>query len=359
MSSPIIADFNGDGLTDLFVQSAAASGSAWRLKLSNGIGMAEAANLGTLNNATSVQATDFNDDGFPDLIYPVGGSYYVRLFNPATQNFGAQFSTGIPYQTGDQLFGVDTEGDGHPDLLRVTRSGATTSAYLYRSADATIAGNRIVAIDNGFGFNTAITYKPLTDTSVYTPVSDAFDPVKWPGAPVFDMIPPTHVVASVSTTQPSATTTAGSVNYSARAVTTYRYNGMKLQASGRGSLGFASMTATNNQSGVVSTTVFRQDFPFIGRPASTTQQSSSGVVFSTQQNTWAKVAVTGADSTAYYQVYAAGRSTQEKDPVTGTELRYATDATDNIDSWGNVIATASTLSLSFRWKGHALQPHSG
>jgi RHS repeat-associated protein len=340
-------DINGDGLQDQLGQDG--GGTNLQFNLNTGNGFAAATTLGTLASMPSYQFADYNADGYADLMYGTGTSLFVRLYNPATQSFGnATAIPGIPYQAagstaGDQDIFVDVDGDGHTDLLRVQNTSTNNVITLYKSNDTGSVGNRIVGIDNGLGNATTITYKPLTDTNVYTKGTDANDVNKWPGAPVFDIVAPSYVVASVSSTAPVATGTPGAVNYGATSSVSYKYAGLKLQASGRGALGFASIVTTDTQTNVVTTTNYRQDFPFIGQPLNTRVQTSlNGPTIKYSTNAAASTTIPGLGGTNYYQIYVPTITEQNFDPTSFAETSYVVTSTNQPDSWGNVTGTTSS-----------------
>ena len=339
-----VADVNGDGLPDVLIKI----NNSWQAYLNNGTAFVPSATIGTIPNEFAFQLVDFNNDGYPDLIYPDAGALQVRYYQPDTGAFAPAVSTGfaVGNPNYEQYQFTDVDGDGHLDLLRVVFNGSSSnSIYLYRSVNAGAVTQRVTSIDNGFGNLTTITYKPLTDSSVYSKRADANDAAVWPAnvPPVFDIVAPSYVVAGVSSTAPRAHDTApNQVNYGATSSVNYQYSGLKLQASGRGSLGFGAITTTDLQTGVKTITTYRQDFPFIGQPLSTVVQSDSNVTVKLSVNTPVANTLTGADGTKYYQLYVQQVIDQAWDPISGFETSYVVTSTDGIDSWGNVTATTTT-----------------
>ena len=108
-------------------------------------------------------------------------------------------------------------------------------------------------ISKSLGATTSITYKPLTDTTVYTKDSGANASVY----PLQDVQAPMYVVSSVS----SSDGLGGNV------VTTYSYGGLKADLNGRGSLGFRWMKSSSPDTGLSVTTFNHQDYPYIGLPS--------------------------------------------------------------------------------------------
>ena len=108
---------------------------------------------------------------------------------------------------------------------------------------------KITNITNGLDIQTNITYKPLTDASVYTKGSGANYPER-------DFQGPMYVVSQVT----SDNGIGGSLSSS------YQYEGMKVHLRGRGNLGFAKMTVTDDQTGIKTISHYLQDYPYTGQP---------------------------------------------------------------------------------------------
>ena len=340
-------DLNGDGFPDY----KGVYNNNYEIAFNNGaLALGPVVTLGSKDGMPGLSLGDYNGDGYLDLVYGSNGNLVVRLFNPSTQNYDSPISTSIPFQaasssnSADQDVLVDIDGDGHTDLLRIQNTASNNVITLYRSADIWKPTNKIVGIDNGLGNTTAITYKSLVDSNVYTKGSGANNATVWPESepPVFDIVPGSYVVSSVSSTAPTANAeTADDVDYGATVWVSYHYNGLKLQASGRGSLGFVSITTTDQQTGVNTTTFYNQTFPLTGQPFVTWVVSSSGVLLKSSVNTYTQVPHLSPDQkSSYYQVYANQVTEATYDPVTAAETSFVVTTTSGIDDWGNVAGTA-------------------
>ncbi len=108
----------------------------------------------------------------------------------------------------------------------------------------------------------AITYKPLTDSSVYSLKDSAAT------------YPVQHIQASLYVV--SAIASSNGIGGTNR--TTYTYSGAKMHLQGRGFLGFRSMQSTDVQAGTRTTTYFRQDYPYIGLVESSATTPAGGAV---------------------------------------------------------------------------------
>lgn len=89
-------------------------------------------------------------------------------------------------------------------------------------------------VTNGFGAKTEIAYAPLTLKDAYRPDTNSRNAQSnWGrGSPVQDVLGPMYVAHRVSSTS------AQNGDPAAQSTVRYRYNGAKLQAGGRGFLGF-------------------------------------------------------------------------------------------------------------------------
>ena len=289
-----LVDLNGDGQADLVYTKLVSGNYTYYYRLNAGKAGDVAATERFLpeqavgltlstNYAERLQFLDVNGNHQTDLLYwdgvPDGnGSYPLKAKFWGTTGFGSPVDVGNstlnamnPLST--QSFLLDVNGDGGPDMI--TFASGTLSVFGYGPA---LGGNDFITdIVNGLGTSTGITYYPLAYTSGYTRAYDA--PAKdWGrGSPVFDVFSAIWVVHKASSTAPVAG------NTTAESSVVYRYSGAKIQAGGRGFLGFSTVQAKNQQATqdtgkfLVTTTEYRQDFPYIGRPDHTVVQLEAAV----------------------------------------------------------------------------------
>lgn len=104
-----------------------------------------------------------------------------------------------------------------------------SSFRLYSSTDMTPNSGKVTSVTDGLGNVTTITYKSLSDPSVYTRGTGA-------SYPVADITVPLHVVKSVS----SGNGAAGTMTEY------YHYGGLKVHNRGRGLMGFTTSTVSNS-----------------------------------------------------------------------------------------------------------------
>ena len=110
--------------------------------------------------------------------------------------------------------------------------------------------------------------------------------------PVQEYRAPVPIVASIKSSAPSGHLNShGQVDKESSASIEYFYEHARYQGAGIGALGFAAVTSIDLQSGIKTTTQYRQDWPYIGRPIETTVTLQSGLfdetVISSKQSDWA------------------------------------------------------------------------
>ena len=283
-------DINADGLADIAWGD---THGYWYFQLNTGNGFAAAEPIAQVPDGVNKLARfeDWNGDSFPDLVYPSvvlnAGATWLINQNHFGRAFAATANTGVPAGNvggdedvdpveNDASVFADYDGDGKNDqlLINYDSSGQILATTLRRGMN--VSGSRAVApanvittITNGFGALKEISYKPLTDSSVYTRMHDSAN-VQWgQGAAVYDLVAPIFVVSQVQGSAPQYN------NPSASNQVQYHYVGAKVQAGGRGFLGFGEVISYNPQKHIRTNSRYRQDFPFIGMLADTTRVSNA------------------------------------------------------------------------------------
>ena len=316
----------------------------WQYRLSTGAGFTAAQTL--LAAASSgAQATsspslyDDNGDGYPDFLYHDVPNRQLRVRRWSAAR-GA-FETGAPTrvrttlgQDNEQYFVADLSGDGNGDLLRISVSGHTETLRVYRHNQAGRA-HLMTSVSNGLGAETDITYESLSTTAAYVrvealhapvaagstpgerrcfrgfgarqhcwpvqstladaaafytalnaPWADPADPLTDPvtatagSAPVLELTGPLYVVTRVDSSAPTGS------DAGAKSGVGYVYERGKVQAAGRGLLGFRALTTVDLQTGVRTRTRYQQDFPYLGVPLRTEVRTAAGQLLRVARNTW-------------------------------------------------------------------------
>ncbi len=344
-------DVNGDGLTDMVTVrtgNCQPVGCEVRLQINHGAGLGAVQSQGYLssNLAPYARLLDYNGDGFPDLLYPnttnmSSAKWQVRFWEGAQVN-GAlvgRFRTQVyasPTVAGNMSEGwqsqfLDWTGNGLTDQALFRKSGNNFVLDIARGT-VTTGGvcittpcyanlHAIKRVTDGLGAWTEVDYGSLAQRSVYT--RDNNGPYRnWGlGAPVYDFIAPIYVVSTARSLAPryelNANATGSTYDAAGTTLTRYYYTGAKIQAGGRGFLGFAEVASFDPQSAMLTRTRYKQQFPFIGVPERTessyqtaapwTQSDavaaltpctggctnnaiSSGIVLGLTDNTWASQA---------------------------------------------------------------------
>jgi RHS repeat-associated protein len=324
------SDFNGDGLSDVISYDQVPNQTAgWYLRLSKGEGFANKVLISGItgysavvpfilqdDGGNSVQLVDVNNDGHPDFVWHDKNAQQMkaRLWNVSSNNFTTTInlrSTNGNDSNG-RLF-IDMNGDGVLDY--VLFSGNTLKTYPGNVTDD--VAYLVTSITSGLGAETEITYTSLADdnhyqtwgynqpdslfgvynktssSAFYTALHDAWNPTLPAGSetldilsPVLEFSAPTQVVARVDSSAPKAGASPGAINTSAMSAISYYYGEARLQAAGRGFLGFERIKTKDEQTGVETTTTYRQDWPFIGHPLKTEVRTAQGHLLSEAENTW-------------------------------------------------------------------------
>lgn len=296
-----IADFNGDGLSDVIVIHGWNSASVSQVFLSRGNGTFEERAGPTFyvsgisysvasGDIKRIHLVDVNGDGATDLyeanrdagvasnvwVSRAGNSadLFVRQNGPSLP--GASSGSGwisIAYLLShdgrsDRANLSDFNGDGTPDIYYINGSGNAPPATVHYF---TPGGDRVTQVTNGLGAQVALTYRPLTDASVHTKASASV-------YPVVEASSAAYVVSDQLTSNGS---------HSPRHVQ-YQYLGSRLHLRGRGWLGF-SQTSTEDKTALQrEVTLYRQDFPYIGMPYEIRHETSGNAPISRTQTTYSR-----------------------------------------------------------------------
>lgn len=347
-----VADFNSDGLSDLFYPvgpdpNSIGNPTEYALQLNRGDGTFDyerVTDSSMLPDHAAPQVVDWNFDGHPDVLWKdtaSGGVIRARYWNPSTNKLnGAILAINtVSTSTIETVSYFDVNGDAAPDLVKMNHNGTVGSiaAQVSQSGGTPInrAINRIEALTNGFGADTSLTYEPLSYSDHYDRlevatvtgtktfcehIGDPFEEACWEeevqiagltavddfytavnggwvtpsgaqalnkSSPIIEMSGPMYVVTSVVGDAPAGDPAmASNVNVAAASSIDYYYSEAKIQAAGRGFLGFQRLMTKDNQSGVETTTRYRQDWPFIGRPVFTEVLSAMGNTLSQTTTDW-------------------------------------------------------------------------
>ena len=259
-----VADFNGDGLTDI----AYISGESWYYRLSKGDGTFTAVKtlVGIQGKTESIynrhQFVDLDADGRTDILAATSTKKYnIYLSGPSSTPESANFiergsiqvgTNSNPIETAMRL--ADVDGDAKLDLL--TASSSSGSWKVQKAIRPYIKEHVLTKITNGFGVETNIAYAPLNSG---IPLINLESSIKPNDEDYITPIAGMYVVTEAAT----QSTDTESV------LVQYAYGGPLAHKKGRGFLGFETVQTTDPQSGVVTTTQYHQLYPLTGMPKST------------------------------------------------------------------------------------------
>lgn len=316
---PIAADFNSDGLTDVaYIRQQNGATPTWRYRISSG-SLGSEHDTGVPGYAVGV-ITDCDSDGRHDVV-----------FEDATGNFHCLRSDGSGLANSTVGLGqlgsvhaADANGDGLLDFVGRTSTSVVTR--LHRG----VLPDFVSSITDGFGNTVSIAYAPLTDPSVYTPGAGAI-------FPEFDVRGPLYVVKQYS----ASNGVGGSFTVSET------YAQARAHTRGRGFLGFATRSSTDNRTGIRTTSSFRQDYPYIGFAETVSAYQPDGVTLISRTSSTPAQIVTS--STLFNQrVFPYTSQTIQKTyevggPGNGLQITEVTTA-NTLDSYGNPTnITTSTV----------------
>ncbi|MGQ0801506.1 MAG: Ig-like domain-containing protein, partial [Pseudomarimonas sp.] len=293
-------DLNGDGLSDIYNPNVLGNLANMTFRVNSGKGFLPSRmiqNPGSIAITGQPQIHDVSGDGRPDIVFPShavsttvtdgGYGFAFKLGVPqasvaADNGVGfANADTGLPgwrnlatrcptpaclNENRGFYFG-DYNGDGALDFLRVNWRDGASRAQLTLSIDERRPRDVIERFTNGLGAKTEVRYGSLNNRAHYRRDRDSRNELSvGRGSPVEDVHAPWWVVTEAKSSAPTQ------VNVNAMSRVLYRYVGAKMQAGGRGFLGFRqihTIDANHDTSHVVTQTEYMQDFPFIGRPHTT------------------------------------------------------------------------------------------
>lgn len=324
-----VADVNGDGNVDVYWMQKKASflslnkgGRSVHYALNHGKGRFGNAKYLVWQDSDGHSFGDVDGDGDNDFIYRVDvsnensgpQSIMVRKWN----GDGFDEAQALVQDEHDDAMNafVDINADGAVDRLRIYKSNVyldTWSNYF--------PSHRIEAIENGLGNRTKISYELLNNSKNYRDTAelsteilvkyeigpngkpnivtdgiqfdiDTFygrlvDPFQGVAqehsllpervAPILEYVAPLPIVTAVASSMPTAGDSSNITQIS------YFYEEAKIQAAGRGFLGFKKLTTIDHSSSIRTSTTYRQDWPFIGMPVVT--ESYAGSVLLKQSST--------------------------------------------------------------------------
>ena len=394
LESFMMPDLNGDGLTDLVYYDNRYSSGTWYYLLNNGKSFSGGGILSQVayefNNQYqhSPMFFDYNQDGYADVIWHNKDQQYLgyKLWNPATNSFAAEqvLPGGMGSRTSNFVVG-DLNGDSVADIYKIRVSGSSLEFKLSAGIKH-VNDNKIFQIVDGVGKTTDIEYGSMSNTAhyltikapkssysfnqcfepqdanygtcefaqvyetstanFYTQLNDPFPTNReaYTSSPILNIATPMAIVTQVNSSAPTTASANNKVSVS------YWYYQARIQAGGRGFLGFKKLITRDLQSGILTETQYEQGWPYNGAPSATVTRSRQGKTLSSASSTWAneKDAINNRIRRVFLDLTSeVSYSLKDNGATQGAVLQTVTTNNDyDPDGYGNITKIVTTTSGS-------------
>jgi hypothetical protein len=255
-----VGDFNGDGKTDIL---SAVTYNSYQMHRSMGTGF-ETRTWSALSSLGTMWVGDYNGDGKIDVALSSGNQILLNLSKGWKGFFDDGWQPSNGWGSASYTWVGDFNGDGKSGIA----SASGGNVYIKESLEPGVS-DLLASLTTGLGITTSVTYKPLTDNTVYTKDSNAV-------YPYVDVQAPMYVVSSVSTSD----------GIGGSYLTEYTYAGAKSHQQGGGFLGFRQTTVRDPQTNIRSTTTYRQDYPYHGAPLTTERRTGNNTLIGQSSTTY-------------------------------------------------------------------------
>ena len=324
-----VGDFNGDGTSDLAWVNATSSGLRAYVMLASGDGTfltTQQYSRPRTSNSSGYDARvgDFNGDGKSDLVWVNASSSGLLAYVALSDGDGTFATAQSSRPRTSNSSGYDAEvgdfnGDGVTDVLWEQASSGGLDARVALS-EAPADHGRIRSIGSTTGPTFTMDYAPLTDGTVYAKDSGT----ERCSLPCLDLQAPLYVVKEVTKGY------GGSLTHR----TTYRYGGAKANVAGRGFLGFRWIEAKDGTTGVLTSTEYRQDFPYIGQVSASSRFLANETVLNATENTWSTRSLNAGKTKFPYVSQNVAQSHELENGPNNDPVKTVT-TTRAYDSYGN------------------------
>ena len=321
-------DFNGDGLTDLlhFVDR-----DSVRVWLNKGDGTFSIKREFTTINGYAISDNnynfklgDFNGDGKTDLIH-FADPDAVRVW---TSRGDGTFIIEDAFPANGYL----VSANNYKFLLGNFNSDSKTDMFHFVNRDYGHVWNAggplpdlLTLIVDGRGHTNQITYKPLTDSGVYTKDHGAVYPIS-------DLQGPIYVVA----------THGMGDGLGGQSLTTYTYGGARMNRD-RGFLGFRWQNSRVERTGIQRYEEYRQDYPFIGLLSAAELRTADNRLISRSINNYTSISSFGGSVAFPF----ASQSIAESYDLDGSLVSRITSSAE-CDTFGNSAVVDVTSDDGYR-----------
>ncbi len=282
------SDVNGDGMSDL-IYAYLQDSLYLSTYFSRGKDFTRVTQSQKYPGKGWLMAMEINGDNLTDLTY-VNSSYtngfqFINYLSKGNNFQTGQTTTDNSIAAGQNPMPLDINGDAKTDLLLSQAISGNISHFKFTKLLASGPYPDLIdSLDNGIGGSITLSYKPLTDKSVYQmATNDATG--AYPANSVLNKISgATYALGQTAGTIIGATHPLVNVtlpNYAVSRYTqqdgrgavypyTYFYRNARVDRNGRGWLGFQSQTMTDSSSQNRTNTYYHQIFPLSGKTDSTT-----------------------------------------------------------------------------------------
>jgi YD repeat-containing protein len=257
----LFGDFNGDGKQDILSRAGLNNqAGAWTKNISTGSGFVSTPFTWTLSGAAPfINAgyvgnrcfiADFNGDGKSDIFH--GWNYWNANGTASLGKIDMYYSTGDgfqteqydynhPFATSNNVQIADTNGDGRTDVINYGNSSEPFDVgYIKREGKELL----LHKVTNGHNHTTEWTYKRMTESGgTYTRGAITAHPVN-------NIQKPIYLVSEMKMQDGTSATNTSTMQYT--------YEEAKLHKEGRGLMGFKKTSVTNVAMGIK--TVAESDF---------------------------------------------------------------------------------------------------
>lgn len=401
-------DINGDGLTDYVYSTNYARN--WYFALSTGTGLTNSTEIYSQPNNQTLHVGqswfDYNQDGYMDFIYQDKAGKYIRakIWNPSTNSYTSTYS--IKYTGAEEYlayFTLDANGDGFIDVAKFDASDKKLSFY-HNVATDSHRTTLIYSIEDSLGNKTEIDYGVLSNTDHYTTLQGATTSSTPPKEVCQEKAVPaagggtyTYCYSAVTTTQnvdefytllndpfgdlPSDSVRLAPENHApvlevagampvvtlvessaptasdldAKVSVSYFYHHLRMQAAGRGLLGFKHIATADNQTGVLTQTTNRQDWPFVGYPIASVTKTKEGNILKSSETFYnifnapsasAQAAAEDEGTSSYNSIQVYSQKTLDRmyslagDGASQGDLISTVRSQFTPDTYGNMVNTS-------------------
>ncbi|MGR6872654.1 FG-GAP-like repeat-containing protein [Pseudomonas sp. HK3] len=335
----ILGDFNGDGFTDIHSENKLILNKANGEFVETSSVLPTNVTQGALVNLDieHFMPLEANADGVSDFAtLGVNSDKFLIGYNESGEFTFYDPKTAPTGNTFHAPMNADINGDGVPDVIVVSKDGYINS-YIKGTnnpADKTPA-DVIQTITASNGLKTQIEYGVgILDDALYQADADAQQPHNtWAlNAPVFDVTGAVHLVKRVIDDAPSNESANDTVSKR------YSYVGGKLQAGGRGFLGFRKLIEVDETFNVKTVTEYAQQFPYQGMPLYTYKV--------TQANAFDDSGITDFISNDVYKVPSNTAIQTGIQPLSNLDAQGATTLT-NKDQCRDTINAGTDAGLTW------------